>query len=569
MRRFASSRRFLAAAFVAAGALSATAQAAPTESLHSLDWYVHEDLIGAGRDLDYFRQLIEDRLAEAEIMVQGYQGPIDTPCCVAFDAVSVTTFSGAGLDIIETPAERDAVLGGPEGGYLVQSVWYCPSFSTSIVGCAGLGADTFVVSLDAEDIDILPVVMAHERGHNSGLYHATNDYCDLMAGARGGGCLSASECTSFIAKADSSGGSCSCLGDSVGDPPLADATACSDDFGSGLCSGGVCGETSGPAGTRILAAAGSEDPSTAVTDDALHQSALAGGWETLGAIGAGVEATGLAYDPGRDVVFAIAPQAAGNDQLVTLDPATGAKTATIDTLDHQGITALAYDPAGDRLFAIYADAEIFGGPVNCGSDPVCVSTLLEIDPDDGDTTVYGELNALIVAGAVQGLAWDSAAGELYGSTAAGLFTIGLGCDGVACSDTSQVDNLYRKPSSLTYDPETDTLYRQGTMSSRTEFDSIDPASGDVEPLIGVDGFTAGGLAVIPVPEPEGWLMLGSGLALLALLGSRRGRFGMRTVLRAAAASAEGARSEPTASEAGWAGLCPARDHKTTERNRAL
>ena len=533
MRRLASSCRSLAVAFVAAGALSATAQAAPTESLHSLDWYVHEDLIdaGAGRDLAYFQQLIEDRLAEAEILVQGYQGPVDTPCCVAFDTVSVTTFSGAGLDIIETEEEIDAVLAGPDGGYLVQSVWYCASFSTSIVGCAGVGGDTFVVSLDAEDSDILPVVMAHERGHNSGLYHAGSDYCDLMAGARGGGCLSTSECGAFIAKADSSGGTCSCLGDSVGDPPAADASACSDDFGSGLCSGGVCGETTGPAGTRLLAAAGSENPTTAVTDDALHQSPLAGGWETLGAIGAGVEATGLAYDPSRDVVFAVAPQAAGNDQLVTLDPATGAKTGTVATLDHEGLTALAYDPAGDRLFAIHADAEIFGNPWSCGSDPVCVSTLLEIDPDDGTTTVYGELNALIVGGAVQGLAWDSAAGELYGSTAAGLFTIGLGCSGGACSDTSQVDNLYRKPSSLTYDPETDTLYRQGTLSSRVELDSIDPASGDVESLIGVDGFTAGGLAVIPVPEPEGWLMLGSGLALLALLGNRRGRFGMRTALR--------------------------------------
>jgi hypothetical protein len=63
------------------------------------------------------------------------------------------------------------------------------------------------------------------------------------------------------------------------------------------------------------------------------------------------------------------------------------------------------------------------------------------------------------------------------------------------------------------------------MSSRTELDAIEPASGDIEALIGVDGFTAGGLAVIPVPEPEGWLMLGSGLAMLTLLGRRRERRG--------------------------------------------
>jgi len=444
---------------------------------------------------------------------------------VAFDAVSVTTFSGPGLDIIETEAEIDAVLGGADGGYLVQSVWYCSDFSTTIVGCSGIGDDTFVVSLDAEDGDILPLVIAHERGHNAGLPHVGSDPCELMAGARGGGCLAASECQSFIAKADSSGSTCSCLGDTVGDPPIADATACNGGFGSGLCSGGVCGESSGPAGTRLLAAAGTENPDTAATDDALHQSPLAGGWETLGAIGVDVAATGLAYDPGRDVVFAVAPQDVGDDRLITLDSATGAKTGTVATLSHQGLTALASDPAGDRLFAIHADAEIFGNPRNCGSDPVCVSTLLEIDPDDGATTVYGELNALIVGGAVQGLAWGSTAGALYGSTAAGLFRIGLGCSGGACSDTSQVDNQYRKPSSLTYDPETDTLYRQGTMSSRTELDAIEPASGDIEALIGVDGFTAVCLSAIPVPEPEGWLMLGSGLAMLTLLGRRRERRG--------------------------------------------
>jgi hypothetical protein len=536
MRRFTSPHRCLALAFAAAVALSAAAQAAPTESLHSLDWYVHEDLIdaGAGRDLAYYQQLIEDRIAQAETLMQGYQGPIDTPCCVAFDAVSVSTFSGAGLDIIETQAEIDAVLGGAPGGYLVQSVWYCSSYSTSIVGCAGIGGDTFVVSLDAEDDDILPLVIAHERGHNSGLNHVANDYCELMASARGGGCLSTSECQAFIAKADSSGDACSCLGDSVGDPPVADASVCTGDFGSGLCSGGICGEASGPAGTRLLAAAGSENPASAATDDALHQSPLTGGWEILGAIGDDLEATGLAYDPSRDVVFAVVPQDGGNDQLVTLDPATGAKTGTVATLSHQGLTALAYDPAGDRLFAIQADAEIFGNPYPCGSDPVCISALLEIDPDDGTTTVYGELNALIVGGAVQGLAWDSASSVLYGSTAAGLFTIGLDCSYGACSDTSQVDNVYRKPSSLTYDPETDTLYRQGTMSSRTEIDSIDPASGETEALIGIDGLTAGGLAVIPVPEPQGWLMLGCGVAMLALLGRRRERRGTDPALRAAA-----------------------------------
>jgi len=94
----------LALALVSAATLAASAAAAPTEARHSMTWYVHEDLIdaGAGRDLAYYETLIESRLLESDILAQGHQGPIDTPCCVSFDPVSVTTFSGAGLDVIET-----------------------------------------------------------------------------------------------------------------------------------------------------------------------------------------------------------------------------------------------------------------------------------------------------------------------------------------------------------------------------------------------------------------------------------------------------------------------------------
>jgi hypothetical protein len=306
----------------------------------------------------------------------------------------------------------------------------------------------------------------------------------------------------------------------VGDPHAADATSCSDDFGAGLCSGGLCGTPGGPAGTRLLTAGGSEDPALGVPDDAVNQSPLSGGWETAGAIGPGVAATGLAYDPGRDVVFATTPQSVGNDQLIRLDPATGEKTGTVATLGVSGITALAFDPAGDRLFAIQADAEIFGDPYPCGTPP-CISALLEIDPDSGAERILGELNQLIVAGAVQGLAWDSTAGVLYGSTAAGLYEIGLSCQFGACPDTVQIDNRYRWPSSLAYDASTDTLYRQGAVLGRSEIDSIDPASGQLQALIGIDGLTPGGMTVTPVPEPGRWLLLASGITALAALGWRR------------------------------------------------
>ena len=511
-------------ALVLASAFATAAVAAPTRSSHDLTWYVHDSMVdapGGANDLAYWQAFITTRLAEGDLLVEGSQGPADTPCCVTLDAVTVTTFSGAGLDVIDTEAKRDAVLGGPNGAYLVEAVWYCASFSTSIRGCAYSPGDTFMVSLESEEANRLPAVIAHERGHNAGLGHVSGSECNLMDPSAGGGCLSVSECQAYIAKADSTAGSCPCLADSLGDPQLADGTACADSFGSGQCSGAVCGESGGPADTRLLLAAGAGSASGEATDDAFGQSPLTGGWETLGAIGSSIAPTGLAYDPSRDVVFAVAPQAVGNDRLHRLDPTTGALLATVGTLPYSEVSALAYDPTGDRLFAIQRDDVIFGNPYSCSSGNTCISMLFEIDPDDASTNVLGELNTLIVSGGVQGLAWDSSAGVLYGSTAAGLHTIGLGCSSGACQNVTTVDNNYRVPSALAYDAATDTLYRQGAELARSEFDVIDPATADTDALVVIQEMTVGGMAVVPIPEPARWLQLGSGLALLAVVGRRR------------------------------------------------
>jgi hypothetical protein len=148
--------------------------------------------------------------------------------------------------------------------------------------------------------------------------------------------------------------------------------------------------------------------------------------------------------------------------------------------------------------------------------------LFEIDPDDASTSVFGELNALITTDGVQGLAWDSSAGVLYGTTGSGLYTIGLDCSSGACSNTTRVDSNFRRPSALAYDALTDTLYRQGAELGRSEFDVMDPATADTEALAVIEELTVGGMAVVPMPEPTGWIQLGSGLALLTLLGGRRG-----------------------------------------------
>jgi hypothetical protein len=501
------------------------AGAAPTRSSHDLTWYVHDSMVdapGGAQDLAYWQALIANRLAEADLLVEGSQGPVDTPCCVTLDAVTVTTFSGAGLDVIETDPELDAVLDGPPGGYLVEAVWYCEAFSTSIRGCAYSPGNTFVVSMESDPSKRLPAAIAHERGHNAGLPHLGSSECNLMFPSAGGGCLTVSECQAFINKADSSGGSCTCQDDTLGDPQLADGSACTDDFGSGQCSGAVCAESGGPGGVRLLLAAGAGSAASETTDDAFGQSPLTGGWEDLGAIGSDIAPTGLAYEPGRDVVFAVAPQGGGNAQLHRLDPNTGALLSTVGTLPYADVSALAYEPGGDRLLAIQRDEEIFGNPFNCGSgNSNCISLLFEIDPDDASTSELGELNTTIVDGGVQGLAWDSNTGVLYGSTAGGLLTIGLSCPLAACDDVVVVDNNFRIPSGLAYDAATDTLYRQGAELGRSEFDVIDPGSGNTQAIVVIDAMTVGGMAVVPVPEPAHWIQLGSGLALLTVLGRRR------------------------------------------------
>jgi hypothetical protein len=522
-----TSKRSAARAGLVLALLLAAAQiatAAPARNVHQLTWYVHDSLVdapGGANDLAYWQTFIEARLAESDLLVEGSHGPSDTPCCVQLEAVTVTTFSGAGLDMIENSTELNAILGGPDGGYLVDAVWYCGGYSTTIRGCAYRPGDTFVVSLESEDTNRLPAVIAHERAHNAGLPHVNGSECNLMDSSSGGGCLSVSECQALIAKADTASGSCACLADTVGDPKLADGSVCSDSFGSGQCSGAICGADGGAADTRLLLAAGAGGATGEVPDDAMGQSPITGGWETLGAIGSGLAPTGLAYDPSRNVVFAVAPQLAGNDRLHTLDPTTGALLSTVGTLPYTEVSALAYDPAGDRLLAIQRDDVIFGNPFPCSSGNLCVSMLFSIDPDDASTTELGELNSMIVTDGVQGLAYDSNANVLYGSTAAGLHTISLICSSGACPYVGTVDTNFRLPSSLAYDPLTDTLYRQGAELGRAEFDVMATGSGDTEALVVIEELSVGGMAVVPIPEPARLLQLGAGLALLALLGWRR------------------------------------------------
>lgn len=517
----------LAAAVVASSGLPLDdARAAPTEQVHSLSWLVHVDLIdpGLGLDLAYYQALIEARLAEASHLLEGRQGPFDNGCCVELQSVSVSTFgtSGDGLDVVlDASAFGDLQAFGP-GSYLIQTLGYCGASIGPLIGCADTPGDFLVVALDAEDQQRLAAVMAHERGHNAGLTHVSSNDCQLMRAGNGGGCLTAAECSSYLAKADTSGGVCACLDDAIGGPPQPDGTAC----GAGaVCSGGACGPKAGLAGAALVAAGGAGASAGEATDDLLPVSAFTGDWTSAGAIGAVV--TGVAADELTGTVYAV-ESLAGDDALITLDPATGAKLATIGTLaGKELVIALAFDPTGDRLLAIELDDDFFGQDCGVvGLPGPCFSELFEIDPGDASTVVHGELNALIVADGVTGLAWDDDAGVLYGSTRAGLFALDLGgCGGGVCPDT-QVDDVFRTSSGLAWEPGTGRLLREGGDGfGVTVIDVIDPGTGAILRSTGVDPFTVGGLAALPVPEPAPATGGIAGAGLLWLLARRRAGLG--------------------------------------------
>ncbi|MCH8084363.1 MAG: hypothetical protein IH885_09020 [Myxococcales bacterium] len=491
--------------------------AAPTTNLHELKWLVHVDMIdaGAGRDLAFYEAIINQAVDDATILIEGDQGPADSPCCDAIEVLSVDTFGtpGDGLDVPSSQSDHDALdaIVGSSGStaFLVDSLSYCGGSAPNAIGCAArppCSGDPdddpglkLIVTMEAHELyDVLGETLAHERGHNSCLSHVTpGEQCLLMSPSAGGGCVTASDCTAFDNGRNNSGGTCACH-DGVGGIED-DGDGCVGRSVTGLCSGGLCGQEGSDASVRLMAAGGPESAVGAVTDDALLLSGLPGGWVNLGAIGASTAPTGLAYAPLRGVLYAINPLS-GNDELITLDPETGLKTGTIGTLfNKEEVTALAFDPGNtdaesdDRLLALVID-EI---------DPR-FENLFEIDPDHGFVYDLGYLTTRVTNG-FQGLAYDSLNDKLYASGFgfSGLYEIDFSCPARWCTTTPVPDIAGRSYSSLAYSEATGRLYLSGSQSGpRTLFDSIDATTLEVFSPIGIDDYTPGGLAAIPVPEPN-------------------------------------------------------------------
>ncbi len=247
-------------------ALPVRSTAQLVENVDPPGFEIHVD-VASQVDLATLRVYLEN----AKVLVHGTQQSNDVACCSTIEAASLPTFgnSGDGLDVINNRGDWNRL--GNSGAFIVQSIQWCGTPGTNIIGCGLTPGNKLAIALDAS-ASIRGVVIAHERGHNAGLTHREDESCALMFPSAGSthGCLNASECTS-IRNLGSPGGACPCHGASVGDPPL-DGATCDDGDGctqTDTCQAGLCSGSNPLVCTALDPChdAGACDPGTGVCSD--------------------------------------------------------------------------------------------------------------------------------------------------------------------------------------------------------------------------------------------------------------------------------------------------------------
>jgi len=230
---------------------------------------IHDDIAGqlTAATLAGYLDQIHDKLHASQ------SAGIDVPSCTDFGTVTdggsppvLFTSSGglaSSLAVIENEQELTDVLawGATQGsrvGIFVQDIQWCGA-PVNAIGCAPAPGNVFVVAIDAPH-SLRAVVIAHERTHNAGQLHRTDDACALMQPFVGtaNGCLNATEATAIYNQADiNTGDTCECI-DLVTMGPFATwslnpaGTVCDDNSACtigescavGLCVGGTAPDCS-------------------------------------------------------------------------------------------------------------------------------------------------------------------------------------------------------------------------------------------------------------------------------------------------------------------------------------
>jgi hypothetical protein len=201
------------------------------QRVENLVFSIHVD---TASDLDLSG--LEQHLERARLLFHMSQASSDVTCCTKIEAADLELFgtSGDGMDIIDSESKWNQL--GNRKAFVTDLVWPSPA-----AGRAILGGERMAVALDTP-VSRLPHVIAHERGHNAGLNHRDDDPCNLMhSSGDHAGCLQVSECQALRALGYNDG-TCTCMGPSIGDPPLSDETVCSAEGETGYCKAGLCAE---------------------------------------------------------------------------------------------------------------------------------------------------------------------------------------------------------------------------------------------------------------------------------------------------------------------------------------
>jgi len=538
----ASSAMLVASLSIHSLLLPSAAASSPAVDLHELNWYVHVDLVDAvvGEDLAYWQAVIDASVVSGNGLLEGGQGPFDQPCCTRLGrSVSVSTFGlpGDGLDVIDSAEDQTAISnagGSGSNAFLVDSMTYCGGSAPGAIGCApqphcnSNGNDDpdlwMIVTVESFDSETLPVVIAHERGHNSCLSHVEEAECQIMRGivfTPGlSGCMTASECSRYQSARTTSSSSLDCGCYDNGGALLADGTVCTEVEG-GLCSGGLCGPFAGDAGAILVAAAAPGTSAGGPPDDALRISALKGEWTTLAQFSVTADdVRGMAYATDSDTLYGVVPTVF-DDSIVTIDPLAGTILSTVGTIANGAaeIVSMAYDPGvtnapvDDRLIVL----EVGG----------LSGEIRWIDPASPSTDHL--LGSLIWNNPelFTGLAYDSLRDKLYAGTPFGpdgLYEIDLSSCPPSPCDSSQVAGagLFRTDASLAFSPVSGMLYLVGTAfaGQRTFYNVIDPTTGTSIETLSLDVFTPAGLAA--VPEPGFGVGVAAGVMGLSVATRRQG-----------------------------------------------
>ncbi|MFP8881688.1 MAG: hypothetical protein VCE43_20615, partial [Myxococcota bacterium] len=187
-----------------AGATSARAVDAPLKE-DRIRFIIHDLVAGqmSAADLGGYLETVHDYF-------HGSQNTgIDVPTCTDIGTVTdggpqphLFTSNGGladALAIIDTEQELLDVLDwgeaqGDSVAIFVQDIRWCGAVAPNTIGCAPTPGNVFLVSLTGNQ-NLRGMVIGHERGHNAGLEHRSNDSCAMMfpSASSSHGCLDQTE----------------------------------------------------------------------------------------------------------------------------------------------------------------------------------------------------------------------------------------------------------------------------------------------------------------------------------------------------------------------------------------